>query len=435
MAEPVLVRFSDPVPPARSASLGSRREFLQRVAVAALATTVGTTQPAYAVLLPKRRRHRHRHDHIPKWFLTRANDRDAPRVFGGDVLEVTRDRVTLLADGTVRHVPVSSRSTLWRGGYTTPDRLIAGDRLLVRTNGGGELERGWSNLVRLRGRAVGITGSPATYAIQPYPAIGQSSRLAARSGCTPPQGDPCDIIPGGPANPAPVIVETDPATEYINGVDSDIVTTAPSYLRDRPVIADIVGFDNGNTIRAFSFTYVLPGTEGEFAPSSDDLNEEIGDYNGLVKELEASNYHCMYGYMGYATWFQCNGARCGNCSSGNSRQLAWPTLDSSSCGCGSNSCCRFSCRNQVRLACGSKVTVIDKCHARAKNFHVVDCGPNQHDCSGDQLCNRTCRLCGHRGRTPLVDLTQASFARFFDPARRGCFPCAARVYLHGPGCG
>jgi hypothetical protein len=215
MAEPVLVRLSDPMPPASSASISSRREFLQRVAVAALATSVGGTQPAYAVLYPKPRRHRHQH-HIPKYFYAHTDDRDAARVFGGELLEVKPDRVTLLADGNIRQVPITSRSTLWRDGNTSIDRLVPGDRLLVRTNARGALERGWSNLVRLRGTVVGSSGSPATYLVEPFTAIGQGSKVHAPSGCIDHRGDPCDPLPGGVGPASPVIVQTDDATAFVD---------------------------------------------------------------------------------------------------------------------------------------------------------------------------------------------------------------------------
>src|SRR5690606_7696304 len=58
-------------------------------------------------------------------------------------------------------------------------------------------------------------------------------------------------------------------------------------------------------------------------------------------------------------------------------QAAWPAMDS--CGCCSSRCCDCSvgCKDQVRIACGKDVTVVDPCSGRSRIVYIADCGPCQ----------------------------------------------------------
>ncbi len=139
---------------------------------------------------------------------------------------------------------------------------------------------------------------------------------------------------------------------------------------------------------------------------------------------------CTFQYRGYAGWFNCStgAGRCGTCNTSSSAQTAWPALDS--CGCCSPTCCDCStgCKNQIRLSCGAQVRVSDSCSTKSRTATVVDCGPCQKaNCAGcsPNLCGRTCSACGRTDVSPVVDLTRPTFAYFYDPATRGCFPCLA----------
>src|SRR5690606_6006927 len=125
--------------------------------------------------------------------------------------------------------------------------------------------------------------------------------------------------------------------------------------------------------------------------------------------------------------------RCGTCSTTRSDQAAWPAMDS--CGCCSSRCCDCSvgCKDQVRIACGKDVTVVDPCSGRSRIVYIADCGPCQKaSCAGcsPEVCGRSCSNCGITRYTPVIDLTKPTFIAFgYDPAVRGCFPCTVRVTI------
>jgi hypothetical protein len=144
------------------------------------------------------------------------------------------------------------------------------------------------------------------------------------------------------------------------------------------------------------------------------------------KENNSISPLATYGYYGYASWFDCptGAGRCGTCNTSRSDQAAWPAMDSSCSDCSYYCCnCSRGCKNQVYLSCGASVSVYDFCEDRWMTVNIADCGPHQID-----LCSRTCADClGYQ--TPVIDLTKPTFARFYNPAYRGCFSAYAETIL------
>jgi len=319
----------------------------------------------------------------------------------GDEVEIVSGRLLQRGDEWLdieqgerpRRVPLTQGTTFWKGGATGPLALTQGDDVMARlARPSVAASRVWSNLSRRQGRVTKIT--PSGYVLITTALHAPGVELLV-------QVTEATLLAAGDGSPL--------------GLDWRIIEP-DDYL-------DVIGESISDGLRA---TLVWP-TRAKSVPTSQPATLEAP---AATPRPVGPLALCTYQYRGYAGWFDCptGTGRCRTCSTSSSAQTAWPAFDS--CGCCNPNCCDCStgCKNQIRISCGAQVRVSDSCSGRLRTVTVVTCGPCQRaNCGGcaPDLCSRPCSDCGRTDVSPVVDLTRPTFAYFYDPALRGCFPCVA----------
>lgn len=317
-------------------------------------------------------------------------------ITGGDLVDRGSNVLEVKAGEEVRRVRITGETSVWKGGESLPPALKKGDDLMVKVRSSDDVAlRVWSNLTRIEGTLVD----------------------ASKSGYV--------VRTDGPHTPKEKV-----GMELADGVlFGDYTADGNVSRRDlkRGAMVDAIGERlPGGNLRA-TMLYVHDPDEAGAVPQDAANPPDVNGQPSPDGDVQAAYYG--YTYYGHATWFYCgNGAgSCGYCNTSYNAQGAWPALGRA-CNCCSYNCCNCSagCRNQVRLGCGSTVSVYSYCTGYRRTIYIVDCGPKQSDpCGSWDLCNRPCRDC-YGYYTPIVDLTRPSFAAFgYDPAYQGCFSCYA----------
>lgn len=311
--------------------------------------------------------------------------------FEGPLVDVGSDWLEVEVDGAPRMLTVSSQCTFWKGGRSTLAEFASGDDVLVQTIGS-QLSRAWSNLARVEGVFLRRNGD--AYVVR----CESCARL-----------DPVD---------AEVTVSA--ATLLEDGATGLAVNSMP--VLPAGTVLDSIGLAVDGGVHATLLAYLTPSAQGKTSsPSGPDSIETfaaVGPEGGTT---------CTCSYNGYASWFNCStgAGKCAKCSTSRNDQCVWPHVDYVN---GSYHPCNVggSCKAQVQAPCGHAVYVSEPCQNRKTTTYVADCGPNQND-----LCSRWCACPSgnYNRRAPVVDLTKPTFARFWDPATRGCFPCTAQVVV------
>lgn len=319
--------------------------------------------------------------------------KDEIEVVEGRLVKITNTELELDVEGKIRIFSLTDKTTFWRGGETDISSFKLGDTVMIRFNKNSIVERAWANLTRVQGQiqhsldngyrilASGIENLGVNIVIDKQRTILASSAnnkelVEARLPEDLQEGTFIDVI-------------------GIRLEDGSILGTLISH--DEPIMGETKTEQNSNTNSFIS----LPQN-----PNND---------NSVSPEF-------VYSYTGYATWYDCpdpitgSKGRCGTCSTSRSDQAAWPSMDSSCSGCTTTCCnCSSGCKNQVTLPCGWTVSFYDYCGDRWGGAYIADCGPYQIS-----LCSRTCGDCmGYA--SPIIDLTKPTFAKYYDPAYRGCF--------------
>ncbi len=341
------------------------------------------------------------------------------------------------ADAPVRmELDISSRSVGWRGFTTGVDKLDIGRTVLVRRRGK-KLDKAWQELTRIKGTVVDV--SSRSFVLRPD-GLGDAARADV------------EVVPQltTVARNVGTLVETVGFPPVRVGALADVVGMAPGYgySRAAPPESAVEPFDprtdDPDTLFPSVMDFVLGPTHSVVPPLPPEVPDDaLGEPSLPVPEAvpdsdppptrRGPQDECRYVYVGTATYFPCpcGEGRCQTCNPAYDHQLAWPAMDGS-CRCCDFYCCNCSsrCKKQVRLSCGSRVSVEDYCHNRTRVMEVVSCGPSQRNaCSGAgyQVCGFPCKHCGRTKRTPIVDLTTPSFALYWDPDAVMCFPAMARV--------
>jgi hypothetical protein len=305
-------------------------------------------------------------------------------IFHGRFDSVAGGVVALDVDGRSASFALSPGASFWRGTDTsTPTVLRPGDDLLVRVENG-RIERGWANLIRLRGttRAQG----------------GADLDLEAGTGYS-------------PLRSYGLRLKGDTALEHAYSGDRQPLRPLPAGTA-----VDVIGLLDDGVVQASIVTYVLPGDR---APKLRPAPVEVTKSSIAAAGPASPQAVCSYTYSGIASYFSCSPslAKCQTCSSSGGGACAWPYVTT-------GGTCDFRCTGQVAAWCGKYISVADQCKAQAVSAAVVDCGPCQSPsrCGASATCGHVCSDC--KGwTTTLVDLTYATFALFYDPSKQKCFSC------------
>lgn len=316
------------------------------------------------------------------------------RAVVGELRALGANSLDLQIAGQLTRFPYSARTIFWRGGLGgDPPRV--GDRVLVRIEEPlGEAVRVWTNLRRLKAHVASINSEGLL--VESHDAAHDESIEVRVDGRT-------RLEHAGRRRPP----------RELPRVGSSVDVTG-EWAGAGPMTASLLVSDFGENVRAAG--PVATGQPGD---------SQVG-----------TSSSCTYTYTGTATWFQCsNGAgRCGTCSTSRSDQIAWPAMDT--CGCCTGSCCDCSenCKYQIHRGCGDSVRLEDLCGGRSKTVYIADCGPCQNGgcntCSFE-VCGNSCSDCKGYS-TPIVDLTEPTFAAWYDPAVQSCFSCEASVTVSSP---
>lgn len=303
-----------------------------------------------------------------------AEENDEIDVVEGILVEATANMLKLDIEGESRTFSLTNKSTFWRGGETDISKFQVDDSVMVRFNKNFVVERAWANLDRVQGW---IESS-----------LKNGYRVRVSRGEKP-----------------EVDIFIDERTVFENIVSQSKERVGINLSKG--TFIDVIGLRLGDTLLGTLFFYNDPHQK---KVEVEKVSEEVNSHYPLT----------TYTYVGYASWFNCpNGAgRCGTCRTYRSDQAAWPAMDSGCSSCSWTCCnCSKGCKNQVYLSCGNSVSVYDYCGSKTMTVYIADCGPNQIS-----LCSRNCQDC--RGYiSPVIDLTKTTFAKFYDPATRGCFSC------------
>lgn len=329
---------------------------------------------------------------LPSVLASSDRDPDEVDVVSGPLVASSDGWLEIARDNGQQRFLVDSRSTFWKGGETSPSRFSKGDDVMVRYHVASTIvDRAWSNLARAKGRIIGV----------------RQGELILRA-CNP------------HSHEVDLTVFLGPAT----GVDSGRI--GQDRLREGNYL-DAIGESTPEGLRA-TLAWLTSEEEAKNAPTQvkqgPDYVETVTLGDGILA--------CWCDYYGHATWFTCSGGRCGNCSSSNSNQIAWPSMDN--CGCCSWNCCDCSknCKNQEYKSCGNQVSIYDRCSAKYRGTFIADCGPCQKaNCSGcsPERCSYWCGSpnCLPSYNAVVADLTRSTFAYFYNPDQRGCFSVRART--------
>lgn len=308
---------------------------------------------------------------------------DGIDVLEGRLVKLTHNALQLDVEGRIKTFYLTDKSTFWRGGETDASSFQLDDSVMVRFNKGNfVVERAWANLTRVQGWIK-------------YDLDNGYRILATRT-----------------EKPEIDLLVDKQRTAFEN-----VVSHSKEWVGTRlpeGTFVDVIGLKLGDTsVLGTLVFYQEPTSAGAIREPS-------------LEKANPPSPLATYTYTGTATWFDCptGAGRCGTCSTSRSDQAAWPAMDSGCSGCTWTCCnCSKGCKNQVYLSCGHSVSVYDICGNKTRTVYIASCGPNQI-----ALCGKVCGYPDCKGyATPIIDLTKPTFARFYDPAYRGCFSCKVTV--------
>lgn len=327
-------------------------------------------------------------------------------IIGGTLAALGDGWLEVEEEDHLRRLSTTGDTAFWKGGESTPNTLIRGDEILIRSLA--PYERAlhvWSNLTRVTGKVTRIEKDG--YVLQVGDLHQYQAELLLVVNDRTLVGNPMtDIVP---------------TSKDIRGKDNRLILEG-DYL-------DVIGEGIAEGIRG---TTVILYPARSIASRPKTAPTQGPD----EKMIDPVTQACTSVYEGYAPWFNCatGAGRCLTCNISNSNQCAWPALDA--CGCCSSSCCDCSkgCKLQEYASCGVGLTVKDLCSTKRRIAYIADCGPCQKaNCAGcsPDLCSRTCGPPNCTTRTtPILDLTKPTFTYFRNPdAGWGCFPCRVSITL------
>lgn len=323
-------------------------------------------------------------------------NKDDIEVVEGRLVMITSIELELDVEGKIKTFFITEKTTFWRGGETNISRFKLGDTVMIRFNKNSFVERAWANLTRVQGKI--------------QHSIENGYRI---------------IVAGNINRGVNIVIDKQRTILACSANNNELNELAKTHLLENlqeGTFIDVIGIrlEDGSILGTLISTDELIIGQAKSEQNSD-ANSCIPPSQNPIKDDSVSPQF-VYSYTGYATWYDCpdpitgSKGRCGTCSTSRSDQAAWPSMDLSCSGCTTSCCsCSNGCKNQVTLPCDWIISFYDYCGDRWGGAYIADCGPHQIS-----LCSRTCGDCmGYA--SPIIDLTKPTFAKYYDPAYRGCF--------------